>query len=79
MKKSCVNIVLKNGLPLLRWHRLNQFGILTSSFTILIDIACWKMVYGTSGEKCNYSSSDIVQIADFLEFLHEYCEEKNET
>ena len=26
-----------------------------------------------------YSSSHIAQITDFLEFLHEYCEEKSET
>ena len=26
-----------------------------------------------------YSSSHIVQIMDFLEFLHEYCKEKSET
>ena len=34
--------------------------------------------------KCNtdvkdYSSSHIVQITDFLEYLHEYCMEKSET
>ena len=27
----------------------------------------------------HYSSSHIVQIMDFLEFLHEYCKEKSET
>ena len=27
----------------------------------------------------NYSSSHIVQIMDFLEFLHEYCKENSET
>ena len=26
-----------------------------------------------------YSLSHIVQIMDFLDFLHEYCEEKSET
>ena len=26
-----------------------------------------------------YSSSRIVQVMDFLEFLHEYCKEKSDT
>ena len=29
--------------------------------------------------KCTYSPSHIVQIMDFLEFLHIYCKEKSET
>ena len=33
---------------------------------------------GTATEK-NYSLSHIDQITDFLDFLHEYCEEKSET
>ena len=30
-------------------------------------------------QKGPYSSSHIFQMIDFLDFLHEYCEEKSET
>ena len=32
-----------------------------------------------TSSKMHYSPFHIVQIMDFLEFLHEYCKEKSET
>ena len=64
-------MVFRCGHTLSKLSFINILGMI--KLILKVFYAVWSLA------KHIYSSSLIVQITDFLEFLHEYCNEKSET